>query len=138
MGKIDFELTNDLEELEVLCKHVSRFCKSAGIVEKDQFQINLALDELFTNIISHGFQDGQPHRIRITVDHQGGEVVITIEDDGISFNPLDLPAPDLKCDLKERGVGGLGITLIKAFMDQVRYRRQKDKNILVLKKKVNS
>lgn len=138
MGKIAFELSNDLSELDALCQHLAQFCKAAGITEKEQFQINLALDELFTNIISHGFKDDKEHRVVITADHADGEVVLTIEDDGVPFNPLDLPTPDLKCPLKEREVGGLGITLIKAFMDQIHYHRIADKNVTTMRKKINS
>ncbi len=138
MGKIAFKLTNDLSELDALCQHLGQFCKAAGITEREQFQINLALDELFTNIISHGFKDEDEHRVFITVDHRDGEVVLIVEDDGVPFNPLDLSDPDLKCALKEREVGGLGITLIKAFMDDIHYQRKADKNILTMKKRLDS
>jgi serine/threonine-protein kinase RsbW len=117
---------------------VTQFCQTAGIPEKEQFQINLALDELFTNIISHGFPDDREHRVAFTVELRDGEVRLTIEDDGVPFNPLDLPAPDLKCALKEREVGGLGLTIIKAFMDRIAYRRKGGRNVTTMTKRLGA
>ena len=138
MGKIAFELTNELTELDTLCQRVTQFCQTAGIPEKEQFQINLALDELFTNIISHGFPDDREHRVAFTVELRDAEVRLTIEDDGVPFNPLDLPAPDLKCALKEREVGGLGLTIIKALMDRIAYRRKGGRNVTTMTKRLGA
>ncbi|MFZ7125068.1 MAG: ATP-binding protein [Desulfobacterales bacterium] len=138
MGKIAFELSNDLNELDGLCQRLGQFCKAAGLEDKDRFHINLALDEIFTNIISHGLKDQRKHRIRITIQHCRNEVELTIEDDGIPFNPLELPVPDPHRPLNDRAVGGLGISIIRAVMDQIRYQRRDGKNILVLKKKLDT
>jgi len=92
------------------------------------------LDELFTNIISHGFEDKDEHQVIVTCRNEGGILKITIEDDGIPFNPTAAPHPNLKCAFRDREIGGLGIHLIRSYMDQIEYSRRGGKNILVLTK----
>ena len=136
MGSISFALKNDLTELDALCEHLSAFCQSCGVSKRQTFEINLALDELFTNIISHGFKDGDEHHVHINCVNEYGVLKITIEDDGIPFNPTDAPHPNLKCAFKDREIGGLGIHLIRSYMDCIEYSRQKGKNVLTLTKSI--
>lgn len=134
MTTLSFELKNRLSELDVLCEHLRRFCREAGVSKRRTFELNLALDELFTNIISHGFRDGKDHAVQVTCARIDGVLKITIEDDGIPFNPAAAPDPDLNCAFREREVGGLGIHLIRAYMDRIDYIRKNEKNVLVLTK----
>lgn len=134
MAQITFELKNRLADLDVLCEHLAAFCETCGIAKKPKFEINLALDELFTNIINHGFNDDQEHNIRVTCAMDEKTVEITIKDDGMPFNPLEAPQPDLNCTFNDREIGGLGIHLIKAYIDQIDYQRDADENVLTLTK----
>ena len=59
-----------------------------------------------------------------------------MEDDGRPFNPLNVPEPDTKQLLEVRPIGGLGIHLVRKLIDELEYRRQNDKNILIMKLKV--
>ena len=70
--------------------------------------VNVALDEVLTNIIAHGHDDGGVHeiRIRLTVDEDAIEAEVL--DDGKPFNLTAMPPPDLGAPLRERRVGGLG------------------------------
>jgi serine/threonine-protein kinase RsbW len=61
-----------------------------------------------------------------------------IEDDGIPFDPVLTEAPDLECRIEDCKIGGLGIHLIKKLMDEIRYERVNDVNILYLKKHIDS
>ena len=134
MGKISFALKNNLSELDVLCEHLNQFCQSCGVSKRQTFEINLALDELFTNIINHGFEDENEHQVQVTCKNMDGILKITIEDDGVPFNPTDAPHPNLKCAFKDRDIGGLGIHLIRSYMDEIEYTRKNDKNVLTLTK----
>ncbi|MCK5417749.1 MAG: ATP-binding protein [Desulfobacterales bacterium] len=115
---------------------MEKFGQSLGLSKKCIFEANLALDELFTNIISYGFDDKNEHTIKITISLQNDELVFNIEDDGIPFNPTKVETPDLECTIEECRIGGLGIHLAKNLMDAVCYQRCKDKNILTLKKNI--
>jgi anti-sigma regulatory factor (Ser/Thr protein kinase) len=135
-NKVSFKLKSKLSELDALCQKLEKFGQSMGLSQKCIFEANLALDELFTNIISYGFDDKNEHTIRITISFQNDELVFNIEDDGIPFNPTEVESPDLECTIEECRIGGLGIHLAKNLMDEVCYQRCKDKNILTLKKNV--
>ena len=135
-NKVSFKLKSNLSELDALCQKLEKFGQSMGLSKKCIFEANLALDELFTNIISYGFDDKNEHTISITIALQNDELVVNIEDDGIPFNPTNAETPDLECTIEECRIGGLGIHLAKNLMDEVCYQRCKDKNILTLKKKI--
>jgi anti-sigma regulatory factor (Ser/Thr protein kinase) len=135
-NKVSFKLKSKLSELDKLCQTVERFGQSLGLSKKCIFEANLALDELFTNIISYGFDDKTEHTIKITISMQNNELVFNIEDDGIPFNLTTVDKPDLECTIEECKIGGLGIHLAKNLMDEVCYQRCKDKNIVTLKKNI--
>jgi len=135
-NKVSFKLKSNLSELDALCQNLEKFGQSMGLSKKCIFEANLALDELFTNIISYGFDDKNEHTISITIALQNDDLVVHIEDDGIPFNPTNAETPNLECSIEECRIGGLGIHLAKNLMDEVCYQRCKDKNILTLKKNV--
>ena len=87
-------------------------------------------------MISHGYEDGLEHEICVRISHEDENMKVEVEDDGRPFNPLEAPPPDTGKPLTERQVGGLGIYLMREMMDEVEYRRENDKNLLVLKMKV--
>ena len=131
-----FELKNDLSELERLCRTCEEIGQDINISDRTIFEMNLALDELFTNIISYGFQDCQEHIIKVTITTEGDQLQMRIEDDGVPFNPLESKTPEFQCGIEECKIGGLGIHLIRKLMDDVHYKRVADKNILVLRRKM--
>lgn len=133
-GKISLEFKNILTELDHLREAVESLGKSFRISKKGVFQVNLALEEVFTNIVSYGYKDKAAHWIKITIWNQNGILYICIEDDGIPFNPLDEKEPDLKCPIEDRRIGGLGCHFLRCFMDDIDYERVGDKNILTMKK----
>jgi serine/threonine-protein kinase RsbW len=134
---VTFELKNNLNELSALSDHLERMGQSLGIPKRSLFEVNLALDELFTNIISYGFSDQSEHTIRVSISAEKNCLTVVIEDDGIPFNPLMSPAAELPCNLAECKVGGLGIHLVKNLMDEVLYSRCGNNNVLTIKKKID-
>ena len=133
-----FKLKSNLSELDSLCQNLEDFGKKIGLSKKLIFEINLALDELFTNIISYGFEDEEEHHIKVTLSPQNEDLCLCIEDDGTPFNPIDFATPDVSCSVEECKIGGLGIHIMKKLMDEVCYERCGDKNILNLKKKIEN
>jgi anti-sigma regulatory factor (Ser/Thr protein kinase) len=130
-------LNNRLSELDRLSRIVATFGESHRLSDKVLHAVNLALDEIVTNIISYGYDDQADHQIVLRLSLQAEELTAEVEDDGRPFNPLEAPEPDLNQPLEERAVGGLGIHLIRNMMDRMEYRRQDGKNLLVLKKRVS-
>lgn len=134
--RVEVKLPNSLAALAQLHAVVGQFCRRRAIHPDTEFKIDLALEEVFTNIVRHGYDDGRPHEIVVRLHGNRERIRIHIEDDGRHFNPLLAPAVDLDAALAERRIGGLGIHLVRRLMDQVRYRRQADGNQLTLVKRL--
>ncbi|MDR0443177.1 MAG: ATP-binding protein [Treponema sp.] len=98
-------------------------------------QIGIAVDEIFSNIARYAYHpDVGGAVVRITVDNN---ITIEFEDNGIAYNPLSADDPDVSLSAEEREIGGLGVFMVKKIMDSVEYRREDNKNILTIKKKVD-
>jgi serine/threonine-protein kinase RsbW len=127
-------LKNDLDDLEKLRSFVEDIRKTLSVSKKCQFETNLALEEVFSNILSYGFNKHSDHFIKITVTTAQGVLNIRVEDDGKPFNPLETKEPTLNYDIDNCTPGGLGIHLIKHVVDDIRYERYQNKNVLIMKK----
>ena len=129
---------NDLAELERVGRMLGEFWAEHDLPEELAGEINLVLEEMLANVILHGYQDQGDHEIVVKLESQGGELTLAIEDDGVVFNPLEKPRPDLTVPLAERQVGGLGIFLVRELMDHLQYERLEDRNRLTMKKRVTA
>src|SRR5499426_948711 len=136
MGEeLETKLHNKLVELRRFNQTLMEFGQHHGLAPTVVHDLNLALEEILTNIISYGYLDGQEHEIRVRLSARPGEVKAEVEDDGQSFNPLAAPEPHTAKALEERTIGGLGIHLVRTLMDGLEYKRQADRNILTIRKK---
>jgi serine/threonine-protein kinase RsbW len=133
-----FEFKNSLAELDILCRHLETFSQKFELSKKFTLEINLALEELFTNIICYGFDDHCEHIISMTITLENDELCICIVDDGIPFNPIKFAVPEMSHSIEECKIGGLGIHIVRKMVDDICYQRCDDKNILTLKKNVKT
>jgi serine/threonine-protein kinase RsbW len=134
--KVSLVLRNNLSQLDEVRRNLEEFGESLGLSKKSAFQINLAMEEVFCNIISYAYTDKREHWITITISHEKDTLVLRIEDDGTPFNPCEVEAPDLTCPLEERQIGGLGCYLMRCCMDDIVYERRGNKNVLTMKKAI--
>ena len=126
------------DELRRLDAAVENLAQAEGWPPDLVFQIKLVLEELGINILNHGHDDGRSHEIEIELTSKADVLTIEITDDGRPFDPLtDARPPDLDSALEDRVLGGLGIHLVLTSMDEVRYRREQDRNRLTLVKRRN-
>ena len=128
------ELGNCVDEVPTVVAALQQFCALEGVDQSVQQAAELALDELLTNIISYGYTDPREHRIRIELAIEHNALKLVVSDDGIAFNPFELSAPDVNPALENRKSGGLGVFLVKEFMDQHSYLRCGGRNVLTLRK----
>lgn len=135
--KYSFELKNDLSELEALSKHLNKFGRLTGLSEACITDVNICLDELFTNIVSYGFEDDLTHIIRFAMNLDNQVLTLSIEDEGVPFNPLEKKDPEVPADLIDVRIGGLGIHIVRKLMDDIRYKRKQGKNKLTMKKSIS-
>jgi serine/threonine-protein kinase RsbW len=97
----------------------------------------LALEEIFMNIVMHGSQPGSTPLVEVSLQRAAESVTMTVEDNGPEFDPLSLPPPDVTAGLADRPVGGLGVFLVRKMMDTVSYARISGRNQLRMSKRLD-
>ena len=104
---------------------------------KAQMQIDIAIDELFSNIAHYAYtpKTGKA-TVRVEVTENPMAVVITFIDNGIPYDPLAKADPDITKSADEREIGGLGIFMVKKSMDEISYEYKNGQNILTIKKHI--
>ena len=104
---------------------------------KQIMQVSMAVDEVMANVAMYAYAPGTGD-VTVAVDFDDGSrtVSITFIDRGVAFDPLAKEDPDVTLPAEQRKIGGLGIFLVKKTMDSVTYRREGDKNVLCIQKKV--
>ena len=133
---LSISLDNHLAELERLYQVLWRFGKEQGLPHDVINTMNLALEEIVTNVILHGYDGKDKRQILIRCFIQDGAVIAEVEDDGKPFNPLNFPEPDTSQTLEDRPLGGLGIQLVRKVMDSLDYTYQEGKNYIRLRKRI--
>ena len=133
-----FELKNELSELKALNQYLNKWGGDIGLPPDSILRINICIDELFTNIVSYGFEDNVEHYVKFTLKGDNEFVIINIEDDGVPFNPLEKIDPDFPENVESAKIGGLGILIIRKLMDNISYERRQGKNTLTMKKNVQA
>ncbi len=123
-------IPNDLGALGRLMNDATAFLEKEQVDTQAVYRVNLALEELVSNIIKYGFDDRDRHQIEVTVDLTPGEVMVTMEDNGHEFNPLNAPRKDTTLPLDQREIGGLGLELIRKLFGPLTYRREPGRNVL--------
>lgn len=135
---MEIALDGSVTELERLAAGVAGFCQLYGFDESVEFDLNLVLEELFTNTVRHGGLRDQPNAARIRMRAAGQDVEVEYRDRGVAFNPLEAPEPDIHAPLSERRPGGLGIHLVRQIMQDVRYRRADGENELTMVRRMEA
>jgi anti-sigma regulatory factor (Ser/Thr protein kinase) len=97
---------------------------------------DLVLEEHLTNVMNYAYDDGREHEIQVRLEAGPAQLVIEVEDDGRAFDPTLAPAVDTSLPLDQRPVGGLGIHFIRRCMDEVRYQRRANRNVLRMIKRL--
>jgi len=130
------ELTIDARvgNLNMVIRFISERLEAAGCSMKQQAQMTIAAEEVFVNIASYAYgQMSGGATVRVAI---GDEIIVEFEDGGRPYNPIARKDPDITIGTEKREVGGMGVFMVKKLMDSVEYRRDKDKNILTLRKKL--
>ena len=136
------ELGADMKNLEVIAE-VERLEEVQALADsvleemecpmKVQMQIDIAIEELFVNIAMYAYPEG-PGKAWLEAGSEGNTFIMRFTDEGIPFDPLKKNDPDITLSAEERGIGGLGIYMVKKTMDEVAYEYRDGRNILTIKK----
>lgn len=138
--RVALALTNDLAEIARVAAAIETFGQRHGLASAVIFDLQLAVEEILTNVISYAFGDDRPHTIALRlalVTEPRRRVEVEVEDDGRPFDPLTAPPPDVHAAVADRPIGGLGIHLVRRVMSDLAYRRCGDRNVLVMGKAID-
>ena len=124
------------EFLDEIREFVAQVARVGGFTEKEIYSLQLAADEAASNIIEHAYEGILHADLDITCDMRGNILIITMHDTGMPFDPSSVKQPNLKADLSERQIGGLGVYLMRKLMDEVHYEsNSKTGNLLTMIKR---
>ena len=137
MSEAHIELSGESERLGEVIGFLQEFWQSGQLPEEAAFPFELSLEELFMNVAMHGTADpAKPPGVSVSLKRRGDSVEMVFRDEGIPFDPLSLPPPNLSDDLDSRGIGGLGVYLVREMMDEVEYRHEDGRNCLRVCKRI--
>lgn len=125
------------EELDNVLNFVNADLEENGCNPKFQMQIAVAVEELFVNVAHYAYEAGSdgPCEVVTNLDDEG-YFSIKMKDLGQPFDPLAKEDPDVTLSAQEREIGGLGIFMVKKFMDKVSYEREGNYNVMTIAKKI--
>ena len=120
-------MRNDIQQIPTLAEWI----ETIGIPDALNMSINLALEEAVSNVMLYAYPDSSG-RVLVEAEKADKQITFTITDNGIPFDPTKQKEADITLGIEERGIGGLGIHLVRNIMDDIRYERKDNKNILTL------
>ena len=130
------DVKNRLSELAHVRAALAEFVGPHHVPPAVVLEVSLAVEEIVTNVISHGLAGDCDQLITVRFSWEAGVMTVEVEDEGQPFDPLQVAAPDITRPLDEREVGGLGVHLVRSVMDDVAYSRRNGRNVVLMKKAV--
>ena len=121
-----------MADLAELNRSFGDFARESGFPEDVTGRLQVALDEILVNVAS--YSGASAITVRVWADSD--EATVELTDDGAPFNILEAPEPDTTQALEDRSIGGLGLHLVRTLMDEVRYERIADRNVVTLTKRI--
>ena len=129
-------LPNDIETIPQLNEFIDSVAEEVGLAMSLTMSLNLALEEAVVNVMEYAYPEGQKGNVEIEVTADQQWMTFVITDTGIAFDPTMKEDADTTLSAEERPIGGLGIFLVRQLMDVIDYKRQDNKNVLTLRKKL--
>jgi serine/threonine-protein kinase RsbW len=127
----------DLDSLASIRRHVLEAARQAGLDTTRSYRLALAVDEIATNIITHGYQEaGLRGTLAVDAELDAESLTVTLRDSGAAFDPTRAKDPDIDKPIEERGIGGVGVFLALRNVDQFSYRRvgNENRNVFIMRR----
>jgi serine/threonine-protein kinase RsbW len=119
------------ESLKKFTSFILECAEGKGLSSEAAGRMELVLEEALVNIFNYAFPEGEGW-IEVFCADDGPGLLIEIRDNGIPFDPLSLPDPDITADAPDRRIGGLGVYFMRKLTEKILYRRDGETNILTL------
>jgi anti-sigma regulatory factor (Ser/Thr protein kinase) len=121
-------IRNNVADLAALTAVMERVGTEHEMPEKALFQLQVALDELVSNVIKYAWPEGGAHDIEIRITVRDDAVEVEIIDDGRVFDPRDAPKRDKPLTGQRPRPGGVGVQMTKQLVDRIDYARIGNRN----------
>ena len=126
-----------IESLSTVMRFVNQLLEENHCDIKAKMKLNIAVDELFSNIAYYAYPDSEGEATVIAAfDAPRRIMTLTFIDSGIPYNPLAKEDPDIMLPAEERNIGGLGIFIVRKTMDNMTYAYRDGRNVLTIMKKI--
>ena len=125
-------MRNDIQQIPTLAEWVD----GLGIPEELNMPVNLALEEIVSNVMLYAYPNSNSGQVIVEFARTATALIFTVSDSGIAFDPTQQAPADITLSAEDRAIGGLGIHLVRQLMDETTYRREDDKNVLTMVKRV--
>jgi anti-sigma regulatory factor (Ser/Thr protein kinase) len=128
----------DVGNFPEVSEFVEQCLEECGCAARAKLQLLVAVEEIFVNIAQYGYPDG-PEEVFVDFHLEEGLsplACVCFSDRGIPFDPFSRPDPDVTLSAEERGIGGLGIYMVKQSMDTVSYEYRDGKNVVTIKRRI--
>jgi serine/threonine-protein kinase RsbW len=130
----EMRIGSDIGEIPAVSERLEEEMASYRFGASEILDTQLAVEEVITNIIVHGYKKAGC-TIHLSGRFTGNRIEIRIADSAPPFNPLSVSEPELDGDIDKRGIGGLGIYLVRQVMDELSYQYEDGNNVLTLVKR---
>ena len=130
-------LKNDVHKVPMLDAFVRETCSAISLDEATTTNVCLAVEEAVVNVMRYAYTEGSKGEIRVSASASNDKLTFEIRDNGKPFDPTAAENPDITLTARQRPIGGLGIFLMRRYMDAMNYKRECDSNILTLTKYIS-
>ena len=110
-------------------------CRAAALSAPIVLELRVVAEEVLTNVSKYGYEPDRAPAVELHLTFTEAAAVLEFRDQGRAFDPLAEPLPDIEAPPEERPAGGLGLALVRALVDEVRYEREGTSNVLRLVKR---
>lgn len=137
MDKVSKVFDAKIDNLHDVLGFVEEQFESHGASMKVINIMNISVEEMFANVCMYAYaQKNNEGNCTIEVWFEGEDGYVSLTDSGMFFNPLAKDDPNIHASAEERGIGGLGIYMVKEYMDDCTYERHDDMNTFTMKRKI--
>lgn len=131
---LDLRIASELDAIERVTGRFDAFAAAHHVPDAVRRTFDIAFDDLINNIVSYAYGGEVDHVIDVRIVVAPTSVEASLADDGPAFDPFAMDAPDTELDIDEREIGGLGVHLVRSMMDEARYERRDERNVIIIKK----
>lgn len=130
-------MRNNVADIALIAEFIERLCEEYRLSRDVSFNLNLALEEAVSNVMKYAYPEDEEHEIILDVNKDNNSITFILSDTGKPFDPTEVDDADITLSAEQRPIGGLGIFIIRKIMKSVKYKREGEKNVLMMKYELN-